>query len=180
MGLIESFKTTWRYRYWKKQWEEGKKLSAIITVLNGLANITFPFKDAKGQRWHTSYDNHCKQCRQKWGSRGMNSMKCWKVYFWRQLLGHMIMGGLPLSVIPSLVLFFLVPFYLWQWLVPLVVGILFIIKESLHDYEEEQKRIEQAYGLGAQEAKNGVDVIFWIAGASILPLIFTLTKGLHF
>lgn len=91
-----------------------------------------------------------------------------------------MLGGFLLSIIPAITLFFAVDFYLWQWTTPLIVGLLFIVKESLNDFAEERAMIEKEYGAGAQEAKHAIDVVFWIVGASLLPLILSLTKGLHF
>lgn len=177
MIFISELKKHPRYRVFKKRLEKKEYLKAFLTLFNGLANITFPFRDSQGRIGVFSYDEFAKQCVNDFGSRGPNSIRCWRIYLWRQIT-HAF-GGFLLSMIPSLILFLTLDFYLWMYLVPLVVGIIYVIKEYT-DYAEEKAMIEKEYGANAQEAKNFFDVVFWMIGASIMPAIFSLFKNLHF
>lgn len=180
MSFIDEYKKHWRYRYVKKLWAQGRYLKAAESFFNGLPQFFFPFahKETGTPAGTMSYERHANDCKAAFGSRGPNSIRCWRVYFSRQIIGHAF-GGVLLSIPVALPLFFLLDFYLWMWFAPLAVGAGYIVKESF-DYSEEKAKVEKEYGVGIAEFKHWTDVCFWMIGASILPLILTFIKGVRF
>lgn len=172
MDLWKYHENHYRLKRIKKNWAENRKMLAVQRFLFSLPNFLFPGADEQGRRGAYGYDSCWKSCRDAFGVRGMNSIRCWRIYLWRELM-HLI-GGFLLSIPLVLPLYFIFNFYLIMWFVPLLIAALALLKEILWDYKYEQAEIQQIYGPQSYEMKNLIDVIFWFLGASILPMVLTL------
>lgn len=178
MDIWEYHKNHFRLKKVKKYWETNQKYLAIQSFLFSVPCFLFPFSDDQGLRGAYGYDYCWRKCRNDFGIRGMNTIKCWRIYLWRQFL-HTL-GGFFVSIPLVLPLFFFFQFYLIMFFVPIGVAIFAILKEITWDYRYENKEIEKEYGEGAYEFKHLTDVIFWFFGSSILPLAITLMGKVNF
>jgi len=178
MDLWKYHENHFRLKRVKKYWERGQKYLAIQSFLFSLPCFLFPFADVEGRRGAFGYDHCWLECRSKYGVRGMNSIKCWRLYFWRQIV-HFL-GGFLVSVPLALPLFFIFDFYLWMFFVPLLVAGFAIAKEIMWDNRYEKAEIEKEYGEGISEFKHFTDVLFWFVGSMSFCLILTLVSGVRF
>ena len=178
MDLWKYHENHFRLKKVKKYWERGQKYLAIQSFLFSLPCFLFPFADEEGRRGAFGYDYCWRVCRSKHGVRGMNSIKCWRLYFWRQVI-HFL-GGFLVSVPLALPIFFIFDFYLWMFFVPLIVGGFAIAKEIMWDDRYERAEIEKEYGEGISEFKHFTDVLFWITGSASFCLILTMVSGVRF
>lgn len=178
MDLWKYHENHFRLKRIKKDWAENRKLLAIQRFLFSLPNFFFPWADEQGRRGAYGYDHCWRKCRDHFGIRGMNSIRCWRIYLWRELV-HFL-GGFFVSIPLVLPLYFIFDFYLVMFFVPLLIGALALLKEISWDYRYEQEEIEKVYGPQSYEMKNLVDVVFWFLGSFIFPLILTLLGGVRF